>query len=136
VFFELVKQGVIRIPDVNHLDVVYEAPVLEGSNFKSNIPDTAKSEPSAQVHVDLPSNAVMSEASFVHLHVHTQYSVLQCTSDISGLIKKAKEWSAPAAVMTDHGNMMAAFQFVTAALKQEVKPIVGCEVNVCRDLHR
>jgi DNA polymerase-3 subunit alpha len=133
-FFELVKQGVIRIPDVNHLDVVYEAPVLEGSNFKSNIPDTAKSEPSAQVHVDLPSNTVMSEASFVHLHVHTQYSVLQCTSDISGLIKKAKEWSAPAAVMTDHGNMMAAFQFVAAALKQEVKPIVGCELNVCRDL--
>ena len=64
---------------------------------------------------------------------------MQSTSDIKSIVNKAKSWATegitPALALTDHANMMAAFQFVSAALKSEVKPIIGCEVNLCRDMH-
>ncbi|MBL7944259.1 MAG: DNA polymerase III subunit alpha, partial [Flavobacteriales bacterium] len=72
-------------------------------------------------------------STFVHLHVHTQFSVLQSASDIPGLIRTAVDMKMPAVAMTDHGNMMGAFQFVSAAHKNNIKPIVGCEFNVCRN---
>jgi DNA polymerase-3 subunit alpha len=74
-----------------------------------------------------------ADGSFVHLHVHTQYSILQATSDIPGLVKKAKEMGMPAVAMTDFGNLYGAFQFVQSALSEDIKPIVGCEFYVCRN---
>ena len=133
-FFELLKRQVIRVTEAISSEIIYEAPVLSASNFKSAQEQTSVLDSTEQVE-DTSTDTTLEHHPFVHLHVHTQYSVLQCTSDISGLIKRAKEWTVPAIAMTDHGNMMAAFQFVTAALKQEVKPIVGCEVNLCRDMH-
>ncbi|MFN0030815.1 MAG: DNA polymerase III subunit alpha [Flavobacteriales bacterium] len=133
-FFELLKVGVIRVPDIAAVAVVYEAPDLTISNFQER---ATSHEPRAVSDVVATNSEITthpSQLEFVHLHVHSQYSVLQSTSDVIGLVKKAKEWGMPAIAITDHGNMMAAFQFVSAALKQEVKPIVGCEVNVCRDL--
>jgi DNA polymerase-3 subunit alpha len=136
-FFELLKRGVIRVPDVDPAQVQYQAPQLDASNFNEKAVTEELLNP--ETHPAAPEGATLEDEEvlhidFVHLHVHTQYSVLQSTSDISGLIKKAKEWNMPAIAMTDHGNMMAAFQFVSAALKQEIKPIVGCEMNLCRDL--
>ncbi|MDX5479755.1 MAG: DNA polymerase III subunit alpha, partial [Cyclobacteriaceae bacterium] len=66
-------------------------------------------------------------------HVHTQYSVLQATSEIPAMIALAKQMNMPAIAMTDHGNMMGAFHFVRAALAAEIKPIIGCEFNLSRD---
>ncbi|MEA5401274.1 DNA polymerase III subunit alpha [Arcicella sp. DC2W] len=71
---------------------------------------------------------------FSHLHCHTQYSLLDGASKISGLFAKAKADNMPAVAITDHGNMFGAFQFVAEASKHEgVKPIVGCEFYVVED---
>ena len=66
--------------------------------------------------------------SFVHLHLHTQYSLLDGAVRIKELIKKAKAFGMPAVAMTDHGNMFGAIEFYNAAHKEGIKPIVGCEV--------
>lgn len=66
--------------------------------------------------------------SFVHLHVHSQYSLLEATGDPDGLAKKAKEFNMPAVAMTDYGNMFGAIEFYFAGKKHGVKPIIGLEV--------
>lgn len=69
--------------------------------------------------------------SFVHLHVHSQYSVLDGASSISNLFKEAQRLQMPALAITDHGNMFGVKEFLNTASKfPEVKPIVGCEVYV------
>ena len=71
--------------------------------------------------------------SFVHLHVHTQYSILDGQSSISGLFERAKELGMPALAITDHGNMYGVKEFLKVAKKYpEVKPIIGCEIYVTR----
>ncbi len=68
--------------------------------------------------------------SFVHLHVHTQYSLLDGAVRIKDLIKKALAYDMPAVAMTDHGNLFGAIEFYQAAKKAGIKPIIGCEVYV------
>ena len=71
--------------------------------------------------------------SFVHLHVHTQYSILDGQASISGLFERAKELGMPALAITDHGNMYGVKEFLKVAKKfPEVKPIIGCEIYVTR----
>ena len=71
--------------------------------------------------------------SFVHLHVHTQYSILDGQASISSLFERAKELGMPALAITDHGNMYGVKEFLKVAKKfPEVKPIIGCEVYVTR----
>lgn len=70
---------------------------------------------------------------FSHLHVHTQYSILQATCAIPDLIAKAKEYKMPAVAMTDLANLYGAFSFVQEAHNQGIKAIVGCEFYLCRD---
>ena len=72
----------------------------------------------------------MHHAGFVHLHVHTQYSLLDGTIRLDELFKKAKEYKMPAVAMTDHGNMFGAIDFYQRAYKQGIKPIIGCELYV------
>ncbi len=67
---------------------------------------------------------------FVHLHVHSQYSVLDGQASINGLICKAKADNMPAIALTDHGNMFGIKEFYKKATKQGIKPILGCEVYV------
>jgi DNA polymerase-3 subunit alpha len=97
----------------------------------------------------------LSGVKFAHLHNHTQYSILQSTSEVGQLIQKAALFNQPAVALTDTGNMMAAFHFEKAASnynakvreerkiaeengepfdKTEIIPIIGCEFNVCRNL--
>ena len=71
--------------------------------------------------------------SFVHLHVHTQYSILDGQASISGLFERTKELGMPALAITDHGNMYGVKEFLKVAKKfPEVKPIIGCEIYVTR----
>ena len=71
--------------------------------------------------------------SFVHLHVHSQYSILDGQASISSLFERAKELGMPALALTDHGNMYGVKEFLKVAKKfPEVKPIIGCEVYVTR----
>lgn len=64
---------------------------------------------------------------FSHLHVHTQFSLLDGAANISDLMRKAQKDGMKAMALTDHGNMFGAFKFVAEARKFAVKPIVGCE---------
>ncbi|MGE5419607.1 MAG: DNA polymerase III subunit alpha, partial [Chloroflexota bacterium] len=71
-------------------------------------------------------------AGFAHLHVHTQYSILDGASSIPSLIEKAKELGMEALAITDHGNMFGVKEFHNAASKKGVKPIIGCEIYVAK----
>ena len=73
---------------------------------------------------------------FSHLHVHTQFSLLDGAADISKLYKKAAADGMKALAITDHGNMFGVFKFVAEAGKHGVKPIVGCEFYVVDDRHK
>ncbi|WP_153797267.1 DNA polymerase III subunit alpha [Foetidibacter luteolus] len=90
--------------------------------------------------------------NFSHIHVHTQYSLLDGAAAIDSLYKKAAKNNMPALAITDHGNMFGAFEFVSQAWKNTkvigkdekgkdittpvIKPIVGCEFYVVEDRHR
>jgi DNA polymerase-3 subunit alpha len=69
----------------------------------------------------------MSNDSFVHLHVHTEYSMLDGASLLDGLFKRTSELEMPAIAMTDHGNLHGAYDFYSKAKKYGVKPIIGIE---------
>ncbi len=96
----------------------------------------------------------LADVDFVHLHNHSQFSVLQSTISVADLVSAAAEHKMPAVALTDHANMMGAFHFVKAvnnhnkAIKskiseakekgtptdlKEIKPIIGCEFFVCED---
>lgn len=70
--------------------------------------------------------------SFVHLHLHTQYSLLDGAARIDDVIKRAKEMGQKAVAITDHGVMFGAVDFYRAAKKEGIKPIIGCEVYTAR----
>jgi DNA polymerase-3 subunit alpha len=72
----------------------------------------------------------MKHADFVHLHVHTQYSLLDGAIRLDDLFKKAKSFAMPAIAITDHGNMFGAIDFYQTAYKTGIKPIIGCELYV------
>jgi DNA polymerase-3 subunit alpha len=65
--------------------------------------------------------------SFVHLHVHTQYSLLDGANKLGPLLDHAKQTGMPAMAMTDHGNMFGAVEFYKKAVERGIKPIIGCE---------
>lgn len=70
---------------------------------------------------------------FVHLHLHTEYSLLDGMARIKSVVKRAKELNMPAIAMTDHGNMYGAVQFNDECVKAGIKPILGTEFYVCDD---
>ncbi|MFQ5960254.1 MAG: DNA polymerase III subunit alpha [Candidatus Methylomirabilales bacterium] len=72
----------------------------------------------------------MPRAGFVHLHVHSQYSLLDGACHLEKLVRKAKEFKMPALAVTDHGNLFGAVDFYRLAQKEGIKPIIGCEVYV------
>ncbi len=73
----------------------------------------------------------MSE-QFVHLHLHTDYSMLDGACDTTKLVQRVKELDMPAVAMTDHGNIFGAVEFANAAKEAGVKPILGCELYICK----
>ncbi len=72
--------------------------------------------------------------NFVHLHVHTEYSILDGATKIAVAAKKAKALGMPALAITDHGNMYGAVNFFDACEKEGIKAIIGTEFYVCDDL--
>src|SRR5215469_7893859 len=72
----------------------------------------------------------MSHADFVHLHLHTEYSLLDCACRMDRLMHKAHELKFPALAVTDHGVLYGAIDFYRAATEKGIKPIIGCEVYV------
>ena len=133
-FFGLITQGVQKPePGILLEEVIYEAPKLAEANFvqaketqKASAKDVLKQAGKADI-------SDLADVPFTHLHVHTQYSVLQATSEIPAIVSRAKSLGMTAVAMTDHGNMMGAFHFVKEAMGKELKPILGCEFYLCRD---
>lgn len=72
----------------------------------------------------------MNKPNFVHLHVHSDYSLLDGASNIDALIRRANELDMPAIGLTDHGNLFAAIHFMDKANRAGIKPIIGCEIYV------
>ena len=72
---------------------------------------------------------------FVHLHNHTEYSLLDGCAKIKKLVETTAERGWPAVAITDHGNMYGALQFYSACLAKGVKPIIGTEFYACENLN-
>lgn len=72
----------------------------------------------------------MKHSDFVHLHLHTEYSMLDGACRVDDVIDKAHEYGMPAIAMTDHGGMYGAVEFYQAAAKKGLKPLIGCETYI------
>src|SRR6266567_1096842 len=74
--------------------------------------------------------------SFVHLHLHTEYSLLDGAIRMKELMKKAAEFKMPAVAITDHGNLFGAIEFYQEAKRAGIKPIIGCEAYIAPGSHK
>jgi DNA polymerase III subunit alpha len=121
-YFGLMKEKVVNPFDATPLDEIeYQEPNLEAANFaKREKKKAAAYALEDQLHE-------LTDKPFCHLHVHSQFSVLNATPDVKSIVAKAKSHGMTAIALTDLGNMYGAFKFVKEALSQEIKPIVGCE---------
>ena len=125
-FFELVKKGEYSNEDLESSDINYIGPKLKKSNFDQN----NKEE---KIISNEKSNQVLIENEFIHLHNHSQYSVLQATSSIEKIIDKTKELGMSAVAITDLGNMFGAFKFSKLAKKHKIKKIIGSEFFISEE---
>ena len=142
--FRMLNPKPIEKIGLQHLNLKAESEILRTASSTTATPKASVSQEELQ------------DLVFAHLHNHTQFSILQSTAEVSGLIQKAVALGQPAVALTDSGNMMAAFQFEKAAAAhnakvkaeraeaqeknepydgKEILPIIGCEFNVCRN-HR
>ena len=145
--FQNKNQGEIALVGLKHINLKSASDEIRRRLQESEKVSVKK--PTSQEY-----NKDLENVSFVHLHNHTQFSVLQSTISIANLVAAAAKNKMPAVAMTDHANLMGAFHFVrdvlnhnklavaknTAALEKgeeatevEMKPIVGCEFFVCED---
>jgi len=90
----------------------------------------------AALRYNRPSPKYRGGMSFVHLHVHSEYSLLDGLSRIPALVSRAKELNMPAVALTDHGTMFGAIHFYNAAKKEGIKPLIGIEAYLApRSMH-
>jgi len=158
---DYLKQPSSYIEEFKHLNPRRIEPLgLKHVNFKeeSNKLLPIEEEPEELSEEQINKNRQrLQTCLFAHLHNHTQYTVLQSNISVSNLVKHADKYDMPAVAITDTGNMMAAFQFENVInkhnkairsqreesekkgiqfKKREIKPIIGCEFNVCDDLRQ
>jgi len=103
--------------------------------------ETNQGEEHSQIESDIIIPELKPQTSklnipFCHLHVHSQYSILQATADVKDIIQKAVQFKMPAIALTDHGNLFGAFAFIGEAVKNNIKPIVGCEFYIALERAR
>jgi DNA polymerase III subunit alpha len=124
-FFGLITKKVIKpFGSTPVEDIEYEEPNLESGNSAKREKKKGADYNTGTVNQDLV------DKPFCHLHLHSQFSVLQAVPNVNNIIAKAKSQNMPAVALTDFGNMYGAFKFVSEALKHAIKPIVGCEVYI------
>ena len=154
-FLELLRKEIISFEKVGMNDADFQNFIknnpstiqLIGLNIqpyeKESIDERQKNEELPIEHIDVTNQNEDINSCFSHLHVHSQYSILQATGDIELLVDKAVEFNMPALGITDHANMFGAYKFINTVLnhpinknyedgkKLKLKPILGCELNVC-----
>ena len=123
-FFKLVEVGEYENEDIKNENINYEEPKLGNSNF-------IEKEKKKKLSVEKSDENISSE--YIHLHNHSQYSILQATSSIEKIVKKSIELKMKAVAITDLGNMFGVFKFNKIAQKNNIKPIIGCEFFVSED---
>lgn len=165
VFFEIIKRGITKVkeitadmlPALNYVAPDFTELIKHEQYWKERKAREEKEREEAGKSVDTSSISTedVRNIKFSHLHNHTQFSVLQSTSDVPALIGKALEYGSPGVAITDHGNMYGAFLFwkeidaqnkkikehnaaiekgeLAGEKKTELKCIIGCEVNICTD---
>ena len=127
-FFGLVSKKVVKPFDATAVEeIIYETPNLEAGNSAKR-----EKKKSSEYSTDSIKKG-LTDKPFCHLHLHSQYSVLQAVPDVNEIIAKAKAQNMPAVAVTDLGNMYGAFKFVSEALKHGIKPVVGCEFYISED---
>jgi DNA polymerase-3 subunit alpha len=139
-FFELARIGVIRESKLKMTPEEYrefidknpESFKAAGIKIESNRSEKEDITPSDLEKQDEIPMKEVPEVPFTHLHLHTQYSILDGAANIPELIKKAKQDGMKAMAITDHGNMFGAKIFHNEASRNEIKPIIGCEAYVAR----
>jgi len=122
---------------VNQKTSIYKNFELELNNFENEEIEITNGIEDNEITIDKENNfeyreTEISEIPFIHLHVHTQYSILDGACEISKLIERAKTLNMPSVAITDHGNMFGVKEFYDEAKKAGVKPIIGCEMYVAR----
>ncbi len=123
-FFGLLQHQVVTPTDgISLADISYEEPKLGAANF-------VKKEKTQVPFQNAATEFREVTSPFSHLHLHSQFSVLQATANVKNIVQKAKEYDMPAVALTDLGNMYGAFKFVREALANDIKPILGCEYFV------
>jgi DNA polymerase-3 subunit alpha len=128
-FFGLLQKKVITpFDNTPPAEISYEAPALDSANFAWR-----KSAIAIEYRATDTDDAALRKLTFSHLHVHSQFSILQATPDIKSLIAKAKELGMEAVALTDLGNMFGSFKFVQEASAHNIKPIVGCEFYLAEE---
>ncbi|MCK4749894.1 MAG: PHP domain-containing protein, partial [Bacteroidales bacterium] len=138
-FFELLRRKIIAPETLDLIQDQYNAFIsknqgkvqLYGLKHESNLEDdSAKSIESGVL--DPSDSPEGGEIAYCHLHVHTQYSILDGAASIPELLKKAIDDGMRAVAITDHGNMFGVKEFHNEANKRGIKPILGCEAYIAR----
>lgn len=155
VLFEIIKRKIISIKEISDPAAVkYVAPDLSQLLSKELTLKELKNKTTDNTESSYNTSEVIA-SNYSHLHNHSQYSVLQCTSEVGNLVKKAAEYNMSGIALTDHGNMYGAFAFWQAVdkhnkgvksfneaidkgekqgpKKKELKCIIGCELYVCKN---
>ncbi|MDR2962426.1 MAG: DNA polymerase III subunit alpha [Bacteroidales bacterium] len=145
-FFELVRRNILTENDLqkpnewlksfqeNNPSPIAPAPIIIESNFakadKDAKPEKTKEETPKLSEQSNTLQTPETERRFVHLHVHTQYSLLDGAAAIDALVAKALADNMPALAITDHGNMYGVKEFYNTCKKKGLKPILGCEAYI------
>ncbi|WP_338815061.1 DNA polymerase III subunit alpha [Bernardetia sp. Wsw4-3y2] len=130
-FFGLLQNKVVpTVEDITPEMVVYQAPELDEANFGQV---QKKSKASDRLKKDRKLDEILP---FVHLHTHSQFSILQSTANVKKLVSKAHEMGMPAIAITDIGNMHGAFYAVGEGEKLGIKVIIGAELHLTEDRHK
>lgn len=164
VFFEIIKRGITKVaeltadllPTINYIAPDFTELIKHEQYWKERKAKEAKEkEDASKTTVEPVVTDTGVDFKFSHLHNHTQFSVLQSTSDVASLVSKAVEFNSPGVALTDHGNMYGAFLFwkeidgqnkkikehndavekgeIVGEKKNYLKCIIGCEVNICEN---
>ncbi len=139
-FLEMLRLGVIKHQSIGIENAQFEGFIKKNPDtikpieieVESNIIGKTDAEKLIEEQIAVEKKAKKAKIShpFSHLHVHTQFSILDGAADIGGLLDKAKEDGMVAVAITDHGNMFGVKDFHSQAKKRGIKPILGCEVYV------
>lgn len=149
-FLELIRVGVINFKHlerdadyINRYKTANPSPfALIGLNIEPYKPDDFESVEDSESDKGLSREEQqrvvkeLAEYPFVHLHNHTQFSILQSTSNIKSLVRYAASLEMPAVAITDVGNMMGVFHFVRECEMAGIKAIVGCELIVAEEYQK